>query len=307
MIGHEDASGYSVYHFDMHGSTVALTNSSGAVTDRYTYGAYGEQLTHTGTSDTPFNFCGQYGVMTDANGLYYMRERYYAPEIKRFLNTDINKGDINDSRTLNLYTYASDSPIIFIDPEGLVIWWAAAAIVGAAVGLVSTFVGDVVDIALGNQEGLSSLGTYVGNTIGGAVGGVVTTVAGPVAGGAASGAVSNATQQGIDLLTGADEDGQFSVGELLIDTGVGAAFGYADIDIKVKGITAGRGSWSAVYERALTMRAKNMAWKTVGKGIGAGLVEDTPVDVFENITGLVLDSASASSSSSNGQTAMVYK
>ena len=29
---------------------------------------------------TPFLFNGQYGVMTDATGLYYMRARYYRPD-----------------------------------------------------------------------------------------------------------------------------------------------------------------------------------------------------------------------------------
>ena len=29
------------------------------------------------------------GVMSDENGLYYMRARYYHPEIERFINADI--------------------------------------------------------------------------------------------------------------------------------------------------------------------------------------------------------------------------
>ena len=37
----------------------------------------------------------------DANGLYYMRARYYNPDIKRFVSADILAGSINDGRTLN--------------------------------------------------------------------------------------------------------------------------------------------------------------------------------------------------------------
>jgi RHS repeat-associated protein len=118
LIGHQDTSGYSVYHFDYRGSTVALTNSQGIVTDRFTYGAYGELLTHTGSINTPFQYNGRDGVMADANGLYYMRARYYSPELKRFLNVDTKKGSIDRIQTLNLYSFVIGNPILLIDPAG---------------------------------------------------------------------------------------------------------------------------------------------------------------------------------------------
>jgi RHS repeat-associated protein len=119
LIGQQDSTGYSVYHFDFRGSTVALTNSSGAVADRFTYGAYGELLTHTGSSDTPFLYNGRDGVLTDANGLYYMRARYYSPELKRFLNADSKKGSIDKIQTLNLYSFVIGNPLSLIDPAGM--------------------------------------------------------------------------------------------------------------------------------------------------------------------------------------------
>jgi RHS repeat-associated protein len=102
LIGHQDTSDYSVYHFDYRGSTVALTNSQGTVTDRFTYGAYGELLFHTDSSDTSFKYNGRDGVATDADGLYYMRMRYYSPELKRFVNEDSKKGSIDDVKSMNL-------------------------------------------------------------------------------------------------------------------------------------------------------------------------------------------------------------
>jgi len=119
LIGQQDSTGYSVYHFDFRGSTAALTNSSGAVTDRFTYRAYGELLTHTGNSDTPFLYNGRDGVLTDANGLYYTRARYYSPELKRFLNADSRKGSIDKIQTLNLYNFVVGNPISLIDPAGM--------------------------------------------------------------------------------------------------------------------------------------------------------------------------------------------
>ncbi len=119
LIGQQDSTGYNVYHFDFRGSTVALTNSSGVVTDRFTYGAYGELLTRTGSNDTPFLYNGRDGILTDANGLYYMRARYYSPELKRFLNADSKKGSIDKIQTLNLYSFVVGNPISLIDPAGM--------------------------------------------------------------------------------------------------------------------------------------------------------------------------------------------
>ncbi|WP_438447890.1 RHS repeat-associated core domain-containing protein [Gorillibacterium sp. sgz5001074] len=120
LIGREDASGrYSVYHYDRRCSTVALTNETGAITDRYTYGVYGEVLSREGDTANPFLYNGRDGVMTDPNGLYYMRARYYNPEIKRFMNRDVVAGSVAEGQTLNRYAYVNGNPISFVDPFGL--------------------------------------------------------------------------------------------------------------------------------------------------------------------------------------------
>jgi RHS repeat-associated protein len=120
LVGREDAGGnYSIYHFDRHGSTTVLTNVYGNVTDRYSYGAYGELLIQEGTTPNPFLYNGRDGVMTDTNGLYYMRARYYNPDIKRFMNRDVVTGSINNGQTLNRYAYVNGNPISYVDPFGL--------------------------------------------------------------------------------------------------------------------------------------------------------------------------------------------
>ena len=73
------------YHFDYRGSTVALTDGDGLVTDRVEYSLYGLTTYRAGTNDTPFLFNGRYGVATDPNGLLYMRARYYSPYLCRFV------------------------------------------------------------------------------------------------------------------------------------------------------------------------------------------------------------------------------
>jgi RHS repeat-associated protein len=106
------------YHYDYRGSTVALTDGSGNVTDRVEYSAYGLTTYRLGTNDTPFLFNGLYGVQTDPNGLLFMRARYYNPYISRFLNADPN----GFAGGLNFYAFADENPISEMDPFGLNGW-----------------------------------------------------------------------------------------------------------------------------------------------------------------------------------------
>ncbi|MEW4371843.1 RHS repeat-associated core domain-containing protein, partial [Paenibacillus kandeliae] len=120
LIGREDADGqYLSYHSDLRGSTTILTNEASQVTDRYTYGLYGELTSHEGSTNQPFRYNGRDGVQTDPNGLYYMRARYYDPKLKRFLNRDVIQGTITDGQTFNRYAYVNGDPVSYIDPLGL--------------------------------------------------------------------------------------------------------------------------------------------------------------------------------------------
>ena len=103
------------YHFDSRGSTIALTDGSGKVTDQMEFSAYATLTYRVGTNDTPFLYNGRYGVMSDSNGLLYMRARYYNPYLCRFANPDPS----GFAGGLNLYAYADGNPISMSDPFGL--------------------------------------------------------------------------------------------------------------------------------------------------------------------------------------------
>jgi len=103
------------YHYDYRGSTVALTADNGTVTDRIEYSLYGSMTYRVGTDDTPFLYNGRYGVMTDPNGLLYMRARYYNPYLCRFISADPS----GFSGGLNFFTYANGNPVSYLDPFGL--------------------------------------------------------------------------------------------------------------------------------------------------------------------------------------------
>jgi len=73
----------------------------------------------TGNSFVIFGYNGRDGVITDKNGLIYMRARYYSPAMRRFINADIIHGQISDSTSLNRYSYVNGNPVSFVDPFGL--------------------------------------------------------------------------------------------------------------------------------------------------------------------------------------------
>ena len=119
LIGEEKQGCFKTYHFDSRGSTIALTDENGNITDTFAYDTYGKCISHTGDSFIIFGYNGRDGVVTDKNGLIYMRARYYSPDMKRFINADIVAGTITNAATLNRYAYANANPVMFIDPLGL--------------------------------------------------------------------------------------------------------------------------------------------------------------------------------------------
>lgn len=111
----------SYYHPDGLGSIAALTNSSGAVVERYAYDSYGEPRI-TDAADNPrassalgnrFLFTGR--EWDSESGLYHYRTRAYSPTLGRFLQRD----PIGYTAGPNLYTYVDNNPLNFTDPLGL--------------------------------------------------------------------------------------------------------------------------------------------------------------------------------------------
>ena len=162
------------YHYDYRGSTVALTDANGNVTDRIEYSAYGLTTYRAGTNDTPFLYNGRYGVMSDANGLLYMRARYYNPYICRFINADPS----GFGGGLNFYCYADGNPISQLDPFGLDAWsvagnFAEGVAIGAGVAIVVVVAAPVVVSA--GAAAIVAGGGMLGATVSGAT---ATTIAG---------------------------------------------------------------------------------------------------------------------------------
>jgi RHS repeat-associated protein len=113
----DEANVYSFYLFDHLGSTLALTNAAGVVTDSYAYSPQGEDLGHNGPSTQPFRFVGAWDIRAEGP-LYQMRARYYDPLTARFLSRDPAPPRLGDVRTLDPYLYALGNPLRYIDRDG---------------------------------------------------------------------------------------------------------------------------------------------------------------------------------------------
>lgn len=104
------------YHFNAIGSTVAMTDQNQNVVSKYAYDVFGAVLNEVETIPQPFKYVGQYGVMAEPNGFYYMRARYYDPKVGRFISED----PIGfEGGTVNLYEYVGNQPVNRKDPSGL--------------------------------------------------------------------------------------------------------------------------------------------------------------------------------------------
>ena len=108
------------YEADAIGSTRSLSNGSGAaLTPGLVYDPFGAQLgggPGLAVAQGRFGFVGGWGVEQDASGLIHMRARQYDPISGRFFAIDplLEKGG-----SLNLYGYALNNPVFYIDPSGL--------------------------------------------------------------------------------------------------------------------------------------------------------------------------------------------
>jgi RHS repeat-associated protein len=117
LIEQERDGDESYYHVDGLGSTKALTDESGEVTDTYIYDAYGNLIGSAGTTENSYRFAGE--QWDETLGQYYLRQRYYDPTTGRFTRRDTYEGRLGEPITLHKYIYANANPVNGIDPSGL--------------------------------------------------------------------------------------------------------------------------------------------------------------------------------------------
>jgi RHS repeat-associated protein len=114
------------YQFDALGDTRALFSSSGANLGRYAWNAWGTAFFASGPT-LDYGWKGRFGNYYDfGSGLVHIGERYYCPNLARFITRDPAGLDGG----INPYAYCGGDPVDMVDVDGQ--YWHI--IIGAAVG-----------------------------------------------------------------------------------------------------------------------------------------------------------------------------
>ncbi len=150
LVSQERDSQYYFYHVDGLGSTRALSDDIGAITDTWDFSGYGELLGTTGSTENNYLFTGE--QFDSSLNQVYLRSRYYKPGIGRFTQMDSWEGRSCKPISLNKYLYTESDPVNGIDPTG-----KYTSVVGIGAGLAA--MGILATTAQVNYQNSTSDGT----------------------------------------------------------------------------------------------------------------------------------------------------
>lgn len=108
MIGQQVNGQWSYNGYDGLGSLRQVTDPDGTVQYAANFDPYGGLLDSYGTPFTSFGFTGE---QSDANGLLYLRARYYDATLGGFLARDPVDGVMARSNSRNGYSYVEGNPV----------------------------------------------------------------------------------------------------------------------------------------------------------------------------------------------------
>lgn len=102
-------------HTDALGSPVAKSDGGGAPIpgEAIEYAPYGAPINRVVDGQ---GYTGH--VMDQSSGLIYMQQRYYDPQVGRFLSVDPLASEKENGSNFNRYFYATNNPFKFTDPDG---------------------------------------------------------------------------------------------------------------------------------------------------------------------------------------------
>jgi RHS repeat-associated protein len=202
LISQVRGSAVRYYLYDGQMSTRQLIDASEAVTDEYTFDAYGVILDQTGATINNFLYTGE---QYDPNvGFYYLRARYYDQSNGQFLSADTWQGSIYDPMSLHKYLYAQANPIINVDFSGRMSACLSSMMVAMSVNVILTSIQIVYEAAwkkriIPGWEIFERLGVAAAvGALGGAVAfrvGMAVKALGPFIQGAFGGAAGSGTTQ----------------------------------------------------------------------------------------------------------------
>ena len=146
------------------GDVTGLVNASGTRVVTYTYDAWGNPLSTSGTmastlgSVNPLRYRGY--VYDTETGLYYLQSRYYNPGWGRFINVDSQLNCSMDIGGCNAFAYCLNNPVNMADIDGHVPKWLSGALT-----VVSGITQAISGAALISVMGFTGIGALVGGAL----------------------------------------------------------------------------------------------------------------------------------------------
>ncbi len=107
-----------VYLYDYQGNTNAVLDMGNQLKASYRYTAYGTLISEDSGLENPFRYLGQHGIMSDSSALYYVRARYYSPELSRWTQADVKRGTVANPLSLNRYVLNEGDGVNYVDVSG---------------------------------------------------------------------------------------------------------------------------------------------------------------------------------------------
>ena len=164
------------YVTNLQGDVVSILNAGGTSVAEYSYNAWGKVLSATGTmaAINPIRYRGYY--FDSDSGLYYLKSRYYDPNLQRFINSDTIPSTGQKFIGANMFAYCLNNPVGLYDTDGnFPVVIVAAMIVGGAVGAMVGGVFGAINAKASGQD--PRIGAIYG-AITGAATGVITGIVG---------------------------------------------------------------------------------------------------------------------------------
>ena len=107
------------YVKNLQGDILKVISATGTEAAAYSYDAWGKLLTSAGdlAEVNPLRYRGYF--YDTETGLYYLKSRYYDPEVSRFINPDAFVSSGTSVASYNMMVYCDNNPINRIDPAGM--------------------------------------------------------------------------------------------------------------------------------------------------------------------------------------------
>jgi len=137
------------YTFDHLGSIREMTDVSGVVQAQYSYDSWGRKNKINGSIDADFGFTGHY--LHAASGLWLTYYRAYSSDYGKWLSRD----PLGEGGGLNIYSYAANQPLLYIDDLGLQLSLAPGAAGLAEAGESAEEIAETLGISI--QAALSAV------------------------------------------------------------------------------------------------------------------------------------------------------